>query len=237
MFTAHVSLLTTSQPVHPVKTEPSAGVAFRITVVLITKSAEHAVPQLTPDGVDVTVPFPMPVLAAVSLKRFSMKIAVTDLGFVIDTVQVEPDTESHPVHPIKFESTPAVADITTCESLMNDAEHAEPQVIPAGFDVTVPVPSPCRSAASDSICLTVTAAVPLLPNESVPVIVATPRLTAVTRPLLLTDATPGLLDTHVMPVPVIVTALRELLTVPSPNSPKSFSPQHRTDASRVSTHV
>src|SRR5262245_26557159 len=78
---------------------------------------------------------------------------------------------------------------------------------------------------------------PTFPNGSVAVIVAVPRLTAVTSPAALTVATPGLLLVHVIPVPCILTGVNELVAVPSPNAPRSFSPQQSTDASGISAHV
>jgi len=138
---------------------------------------------------------------------------------------------------VKIESAPGVAVIVTGESLTNDAEQAAPQLMPAGADVTVPVPSPCRMAASVSICLTVTVVLPAFPNASVAVIVAVPGPTAVTSPVALTVATFGLLLVHVMPVPCIFTGVSEFVAVPAPNSPRSFSPQQRTDVSGSSAHV
>ena len=99
-------------------------------------------PQLIPDGLDVTAPAPIPVLATARLNRCSMKIAVTDRALLIATVQVAPETESQPVHPVKIESTPAAAVNVTCESLTNDAVHVWPHAMPAGLEVTVPRPSP-----------------------------------------------------------------------------------------------
>ena len=54
-----------------------------------------------PAGLDVTVP--LPVGLTVSVKRFSVKLAVTDRAALIVTVQVAPETESHPVQPAKVE--------------------------------------------------------------------------------------------------------------------------------------
>mgnify|MGYP003694406423 CR=1 FL=1 len=55
-----------------------------------------------PAGLDVTGPAADAGLAStVSVKRFSMKMALTDRAFAIVTVQVAPDTESHPVQPVK----------------------------------------------------------------------------------------------------------------------------------------
>jgi hypothetical protein len=67
------------------------------------------VPQLIPDGLEVTVPSPRPVLLTVSVKLFSVNAAVTDRAALIVTVHVAPETESHPVHPAKIESAPGAA--------------------------------------------------------------------------------------------------------------------------------
>src|SRR5438093_13611157 len=95
-----------------------------------------------PAGLDERVPGPVPLFAAVSVNRFSMKIAVTFRAPLIVTVHVAPDTESQPVQPVKFESVPPAAVSVTCEPLTNDAEQVGAHAMPVGFDVTVPVPSP-----------------------------------------------------------------------------------------------
>jgi hypothetical protein len=71
-----------------------------------------------------------------------MKIAVTERALAIATVQVVPETESQPVHPVKIESTPTAAVSVTCESLTKDAAHVGAHAMPAGLEVTVPRPSP-----------------------------------------------------------------------------------------------
>src|SRR5204863_178645 len=167
IVTVQVDPFELSQPVHPVNTDKVAGVAVSVTAVPITKSLLHAAPQLIPAGDEVTVPLPIPVIDTVSVNRLSMKIAVTDLAFVIETVHVVPETESQPVHPVKSEFAAGAAASVTCESLGNCAVHVVPQPRPAGVDVTVPVPSPCRTTASVSSCRTLTVVPPVLPNPSV----------------------------------------------------------------------
>jgi hypothetical protein len=109
MVTVHVAPLAVSQPLHPVKSESSAGDAVNVTVVPITYVPVQVVPQLIPAGLDVTVPWPRPVLPTVNVKVFSVNTAVTDRPALIVTLQVAPATESHPVHPAKFESAPGDA--------------------------------------------------------------------------------------------------------------------------------
>ena len=60
-----------------------------------------------PAGLDVTVP--LPVSLTVSVKRFSVNVAVADRAAVIVTLQVAPETESHPVQLPKVESDPGAA--------------------------------------------------------------------------------------------------------------------------------
>src|SRR6266849_5121821 len=157
-----------------------------------------------------------------------MNIAVTVRAALIVTMHFTPETESHPVHPVKIESGPVVAVSVTGESLVNDAEHALPQVIPVGFEVTLPSPSPCLNTARVSSSLTVSAALPVLPNGSVAVMVVVPLPTAVATPVVFTVATPVLLLVHVTPVPVITTGVEEPVVVPLANWPQSLTPQHFT---------
>src|SRR6185295_13365642 len=56
-------------------------------------------------------------------------------------------------------------------------------------------------------------------------------------PVELTVAMLGSLLPHVRPVPCLFTGANELVAVPSPNWPRSFSPQQRTDVSGISAHV
>src|SRR5947208_1855305 len=114
-----------------------------------------------PPGLEVTVPRPIPVFVTDSVKRFSMKIAVTDRTFTIVTVHVAPDSESQPVQPLKVELAAEAAVSVTCELLKNDALHVDGQLIPAGEDDTAPEPSPCRTTASDTMSATVIAVLPV----------------------------------------------------------------------------
>src|SRR5206468_10051874 len=109
---------TASQPLQPFrKIVPSAGVAVRVTVVPITYGAEHVAPQLIPDGLDVTVPEPIPVLLTARLNTLRLNVTVTVLAAVIVTVQVEPDTTSQPTQPPTVEFAAGTAVSVTCESL------------------------------------------------------------------------------------------------------------------------
>ena len=64
MMTVH-DAVPVQAPVQPVKAEPEAGVAVRVTLVPVRKADAQAVPQVTPAGVLVTVPVPVPALVTV----------------------------------------------------------------------------------------------------------------------------------------------------------------------------
>ena len=75
-------------------------------------------------------------------ERRPRKLAVTERAAFMLTVQVFPEVLSQPLHPVKRLSMPGLAVSVTVVPLMNDAEQLLPQLIPAGFEVTVPLPRP-----------------------------------------------------------------------------------------------
>src|SRR3954469_4031105 len=74
---------------------------------------------------------------------------------------------------------------------------------------------------------TVSVVVPLLPAPSMTPIVVVPLPTAVASPDASIVATAVSLLLHVRPVPLILTAIGELTTVPFPSWPASFNPHER----------
>jgi len=52
-------------PLQPVKVEPEAGVAVKVTLVPEAILALQALPQLIPLGEELTVPLPVPLLVTV----------------------------------------------------------------------------------------------------------------------------------------------------------------------------
>lgn len=142
MVTVQVTPLALSHPAHAVKIESAAGVAVRVTTVPVTKAPEQVTPQSIPAGEEVTVPAPLPDLFAVKTKLWRLKVPVTDFAALIETVQVVPETLSHPDQPAKMELTPGVGVRVTVAPKVKLAEQVVPQLIPAGEEVTVPVPVP-----------------------------------------------------------------------------------------------
>jgi hypothetical protein len=102
------------------------------------------------------------------------------------------------------------------------AEHTLPQLIPAGLDVTVPLPLPCRSTESvteDWSAVTVRTVLALEPSLSVTPITVDPALTPRARPFASIVATLLSLVVHVTPVRLIATGVSALLVLRSPSWP------------------
>jgi hypothetical protein len=57
-----------------VKSEPAAGAAVNVTVIPLAYSSEQSVPHSIPDGFEVTVPPPSPVVPTVSMKYWSSPV-------------------------------------------------------------------------------------------------------------------------------------------------------------------
>lgn len=141
------STVTTQLPVpehapdQPAKRESAEGVAVRVTVAPVLKLKEQVVPQLIPAGLLVTAPVPVPTLETERLKVCRLNVAVTDLAASMVTVQV-PVPEQAPLQPTKTELAVGVAVRVTWVPASKVAEQVAPQLIPAGEEMTVPLPVP-----------------------------------------------------------------------------------------------
>src|SRR2546426_7742887 len=81
-------------PLQPLKVEPAAGVAVKVTMVPVANAAEQVTPHEMPAGLLVTVPLPAPVFETVRGKVVEKPIPVTEremlspsavkLTFVVD---------------------------------------------------------------------------------------------------------------------------------------------------------
>lgn len=83
-----------------------------------------------------------------------MKVTVTVRLPVIPTVHVRLscETESQPLQLLTVEPASGVAVRITCVLVSNGAEHTEPQLIPEGLLVTVPLPVPLMFTVSTGFC-------------------------------------------------------------------------------------
>ena len=139
----HVSAVPEQpSPDQPVNRCPVEAVAVKVTVVPTANVFEHEVPQLTPVGLDDTDPIPTPALTTVNVLGTALKVAVTVLADVIDTMHAPVPLQEPPDQPPKVCPTEGVAVNETRVPIAKVARQVEPQLIPAGFEVTVPVPEP-----------------------------------------------------------------------------------------------
>jgi hypothetical protein len=97
-------------------------------------------PQLMPAGLELTVP--APAATTVSATVLSVKVAATDAAALTETTQDPVPVQFAPDHPPKVEPAAAWALSVTIVPAAKLAEQVLPQLMPAGVDVTVPVPLP-----------------------------------------------------------------------------------------------
>lgn len=128
-------------PLQPAKTERLDGVAFNVTTVPPLKAALHALPQLIPAGLELTVPVPVPALLVASVTLCSVNVAVTFWACPRLTVQ-DPAPLQAPPQPAKVEPASGIASRVTTVPVAKLALHVVPQLMPAGFEATIPVPVP-----------------------------------------------------------------------------------------------
>jgi hypothetical protein len=110
----------------------------------------QSVPQLMPLGADVTVPEPLPALVTVSTNcSKSNRAEAVTLPVPAGMVQLVVVPEHAPDHSTNCEFVPADAVSAIEVVALNEALHVLPQVMPAGDEVTVPVPVPVLDTATD----------------------------------------------------------------------------------------
>src|SRR5262245_18988489 len=116
-----------------------------------------------------------------------LKVAVTDRAAVIDTVQAPVPVQA-PLQPAKVEQLAAAAVSVTDVSLLKLALQVLPQLMPAGEDVTVPVPVPARvtvkaKVVTELLKVAVTDRAAVIETVQVPVPVQAPLQPAKVEPL------------------------------------------------------
>jgi hypothetical protein len=116
-------------------------------LVPASKAALHAAGQLSPAGLLVTVPLPVPATLTVSAWGITgggvkVKVAVTLRAWVILTVQEPVPLHPSPLQPTNVDPLAAAAVNVTLVPASKAALHAAGQLMPAGLLVTVPLPVP-----------------------------------------------------------------------------------------------
>src|SRR5437773_522876 len=152
------------------------------------------------------------------------------------TVQAPVPEQPPPLQPTKANRKSGVAVSVTWVPLLYAAEQVFPQLIPAGLEVTVPLPVPSRITERLGRLPTVSVVLPLRPPE-VAVITVDPGLPPVANPAALIVATVVSLLVHVTPRPTTVTGVNAFVVVPFPRRRSSLRPQHRNVPSARSEQV
>src|SRR5688572_17359768 len=127
-------------PDQPSKSEPVAALAVSVTIVFGAYCSMQSVPQLMPGGFDDTMPMPLPASATISV-FWRTKFAVAVLSASSVTVHVSMPLHA-PVQPTNSEPVAALAVSVTVEPAGIDSVQSLPQLMPAGFDETEPLPLP-----------------------------------------------------------------------------------------------
>ena len=106
------------------------------------RETEQVLPQDRPDGVDVTVPVPVPSRATVSANESSAKLAVTLRDWLIETVH-DSDVPVHaPLQPANLEPVAGTALSVTEVPAFRTLLQVLPQSMPAAPALTTPLPTP-----------------------------------------------------------------------------------------------
>jgi hypothetical protein len=140
MLTTHVPS-PVQAPLHPANTVSGATEADNVTLRPCGYDFEHVVPQVSPSPDD-TVPVPVPALVTlkVQLIKPEAKLAVTFLAAVIWTMH-SPSPVQAPLHPINVPLDPMDAIRRTLVPGAKPALQEEPQLMPSGLEVTMPLPA------------------------------------------------------------------------------------------------
>jgi len=141
IVTVQVTAVPVHAPLQPAKALPVAGVARRVTTVPLGNGALHVVPQLTPAGVEATVPVPVPLRVTLSVcwTGWVVKVAATERAPDIVTTQAAVPVHA-PLQPAKTLPVAGVAVRVTTAPAAKLALQVVPQLTPAGDEVTVPLP-------------------------------------------------------------------------------------------------
>jgi hypothetical protein len=149
-------------PLQPLKREPSADAAVRVTVVPVWKACAQVPPQLMPFGQELTVPSPSPEVVTVSV-CWRMKVTSTSTGVgPVVTEQTSPtQTTPAPDQPPSRELPSGLAVSITSVPLLKPAVQVSPQPIPAGEELTLPPPLPPRVTARVEVAMAKVAPMPV----------------------------------------------------------------------------
>jgi hypothetical protein len=161
-------------PDQPPNVEPPPATAVSTTDWPLTYGSEQSAPQLTPAGLEVTVPVPVPFRVTSRTYSVGENIAVTDVAAVTVTTHVPLPEQPLPDQAMNVEPGVASAVSVTIWPEVKAAAHVAPQLIPAGLEVTVPLPVPVLftvrvSWSSVNVAVSAVSAITLTTHVLVPV--------------------------------------------------------------------
>lgn len=143
ILTSQVDEVPEHAPLQPVNVDGGVGVAVSLTIVSKTKSKEQVEPQLIPVGKLVTVPLPVPALLTVNFWLLGeLNVAMTFWIAFILTSQFGEVPEHAPLHPANVEGAAGAAVNLIVASKAKSKKQVEPQSMPGGELVIVPLPVP-----------------------------------------------------------------------------------------------
>lgn len=233
--TVQLGVLPAHTPDQPLKVDPVFAAAVSVTVDPPMKPAVQVVPQLMPDGLDVTTPLPEPTLLTVNDAlgtTAGSNRAVAVLLASIVTVQLNALPVHPPDQPPKVDPVATLALNVTVLFAAKLAVQVRPQSMPAGFDATLPEPVPtwvtvraALTTAELKVAVTVCAALivtvqlnvvpvqlPDQPAKLAPLLTTAFKVTAVPVAKLAEQVVPQLMPVGVevtvpalLPVPALVT--------------------------------
>ena len=110
---------------------------MRVTNVPELNEAWQVAPQEIPEGFEVTVPTP-------EVETDRVNVCTVNVAVTVEPVETEqlPVPVHAPDQPVNEEPAPGDAVRVTRVPEVKEAEQVAPQEIPAGDEVTVPVPEP-----------------------------------------------------------------------------------------------
>ena len=151
-------------PDQPANAESVPATAVSVTCVPLLNTALQVVPQLIPTGTLVTAPMPFPDRLTLTESVATLNSAPTDVFCVRVTVQALLPLHA-PVQPVKVEVWLGVAVRVICVPLAKLALQVDPQLIPEGWLVIVPLPFPegWTVSENEAACDVFEPAIPLQP--------------------------------------------------------------------------
>jgi hypothetical protein len=135
-------------PDQPANVDPAFGTALSVTVVPCVNDSLQSEPQLTPLGLEATVPAPLPDLLTVTGYWFKENVAVTVVPVVTVSVHGAVPVQSPPDHPVNEEPVAGAAVKVISVPTSYASRQSVPQSIPGRLDDTTPVPLPARRTMS-----------------------------------------------------------------------------------------